>query len=304
MKNGLEVKNIVFGELRKISAEEYRDSSGTDVTWDGLVDGIDVKLILANSSEEAKKASIYIVSRPDMLIAGQWSWGNEVKVKSGGKDEIGYVVPMPAGVASSDYRDYTGPLRYIVEVRISDSAKGEVLLRKAKYYDIPAKVGADELEESGFDIYKVLKELEKTTILHDLYIDGNPKEGIKSIKAKLLNFGEKTQYIGIDIRAERKGSGWQTQFFYEVEPKKEVPIDIGGVVASIPEEEDLRVKGRGTVVIRHGGIEYLRIRAVSIPEHVFKSQRARSWFLGESYEYEEEYKSSIAKFDFYFKEGE
>ena len=286
MKNGLEVKNIVFGELRKISAEEYRDSSGTDVTWDGLVDGTDVKLILANSSEEAKKASIYVVSRPDMLIAGQWSWGNEVKVKSGGEDEISYVVPMLAGIASSDYRDYTGPLRYVVEVRISDSAKSEVLLRKAKYYDIPAKVGADELEESGFDIYKVLKELEKTTILHDLYIDGNPKEGIKSIKAKLLNFGEKTQYIGIDTRAERKGSGYQTQFFYEVGTKEDISVDIGSfILAKCPP-----------------GMEYLRIRAVSIPEHVFKSQRARSWFLGESYEYEEEYKSSIAKFDFYFKE--
>lgn len=286
MKNGLEVKNIIFGEQRQISAKEYRDSSGSDVTWDGLVDGTDVRIVLANSSEEAKKAFIYVVSRPDMLTAGQWSWGNEVEIRAGEENEIDYAVPMPAGIASSDYRDYTGPLRYVVEVTVSDSAKSEVLLKKAKYYDIPAKVGADELDESGFDIYKALKELEKTTILNDLHIDGNPKEGVRSVKAKLLNFGDNTQYIGIDIRAERKGSGYQTQFFYEVGPKEEMSIDIGSfVLAKCPP-----------------GMEYLRIRAVSIPEHVFKSQRARSWFLGESYEYEEEYKSFIAKFDFYFRQ--
>ena len=52
------------------------------------------------------------------------------------------------------------------------------------------------------------------------------------------------------------------------------------------------------------GTEYLRIRAVSIPKYIYRSQKARSWFLWRSYNEEENYKSLIAKFDFYFREAE
>ena len=295
MKKGLEVKNIVFGELRKISSKEFSASIGIDITWDELVDGADVKLILANNSEEIKKPYIYIVSKPDIPTEMQTSWGSDVEIKPSEEKEINHVVPM-YGAPSSDYRDYTGPLRYTVVVRVSDSAQGEVLEKKVKYYDIPAEVEADELEESKFDIHKALSDLEKTTVLHDFHIDGIPKEGVKSIKAKLFNFGSKTQYIGIDIRAERRTEGggqWgsQTQFFYEVGPKEEIPLELGSFIpAKVPPE--------------YFRPEYLRIRAVSIPEQVFLSKRARAWFLWRSYEEEENYKSLIAKFDFHFKGSE
>ena len=297
MKNGLEVKNILFGELRKISSEEFSDSIGIDITWDEPVDGADVKLILANDSEETKKAYIHVVSKPDIPTEMQTSWGNEVEVKPKEEKEINYVVPM-YGTTSSDYRDYTGPLRYAVQVRVSESGQDEVLEKKVKYYDIPAKVEADELEESKFDIHKALDELERTTILQDFHIEGSPKGDVKSIKAKLFNFGSKTQYIGIDIRAERRKEGggqWgcQTQFFYEVGQKEEIPMDF-----------DFGLFIPGKVPPGYLWPEYLRIRAVSIPEQVFKSKSARAWFLWRSYEEEENYKSLIAKFDFYFRQGE
>ena len=133
MKNGLEVKNILFGELRQISAEEFRDSTGLDWTWDGLMDGIDVRLVLANSSEETKKTFLYTVSRADIPTATQWSWGSEIEVKPDEEKEISYAVTMP-GIPSSDYRDYTGPLRYAVEVTVSDPTQGKALERKLKYY--------------------------------------------------------------------------------------------------------------------------------------------------------------------------
>lgn len=295
MKDGLEVKSILFGELRQVSSKEFRDSTGLDWSWDSLRDGTDVKLILTNSSEKARIALIHVISRPDIPTTAQLSWGDDIEIKPGEEKEINYVVPMP-GIPSSDYRDYTGPLRYMVEVTVFESSREEILLKlkKAKYYDIPAKVEAGKLEMSEFDIDP--RKLEKTTILHDLHIDGDPKEGIKSIRAKLLNFGEKTQYIGIDIRAMGLQRNYQTQFFYEVEPKKEILVDISGVVTAIPEKEYI-----GPVAIRPK-VESIRIRAASIPERVFRSQVARSWFLWRSCEEEEDYKNLIAKIDFYFKE--
>jgi hypothetical protein len=297
MKNGLEVKNIIFGEMRKISSKEFRKSIGIDITWDELVDGAGIKLILANSSEETKKPYIYIVSKPDIPTEMQTSFGTDMEVKPREEKEINYVVPM-YGITSSDYRNYTGPLRYVVTVRVSESVQGEVLEKKVKYYDIPAEAEADELEESKFDINKALDELARTTILQDFHIEGSPKGDVKSINAKLFNFGEKTQYIGIDIRAERRSEGggqWgcQTQFFYEVGPKEEIPVDF-----------DFGLFIPGKVPPEYLWPEYLRIRAVSIPEQVFLSKRARAWFLWRSYEEEENYKSLLAKLDLYFRQGE
>ncbi|GEM_PF-2053392 len=295
MKGGLEVKSIQFGELRQVSSKEFRDSTGLDWSWDGLRDGVDVRLILTNSSEEARIALVHVISRPDIPTTAQLSWGNDMEIKPGEEKEINYVVPMP-GIPSSDYRDYTGPLRYVVEVTVSESSREEILLKlkKARYYDIPAKVDADKLEMNEFDIDP--RKLEKTTILHDLHIEGDPKEGIKSIRAKLLNFGEKTQYIGIDIRVMGPQRNYQTQFFYEVKPKREISVDISGVLTAIPEKEYI-----GPMAIRPK-VESMRIRAASIPEQVFRSQIARSWFLWRSCEEEENYKSLIAKIDLYFRE--
>jgi len=299
MSKGLEVKKIIFGELRKISSKEFRDSTGMNMPWDGLVDSADIKLILANSSEETKKAYIYIIARPDILpTSSQFTSRTDVEVKPGEEREVNYVVPM-FGIPSSDYRDYTGPWRCAVDVTVSNSPKvPRWTLNKVKYYDIPAKVEVDELEESKFDIHKALDELEKTTLLNDFHIEGSPKGNVKSIKAKLFNFGENTQYIGIDIRAERRKKehnwGYGGQFFYEIKPKEEIPVDIN-LSSCLPMDIPLEYLM---------GMEYLRIRAASIPEYVFKSQKARAWFIWRSYEEEENYKSLIAKFDFYFKEGE
>jgi len=283
MKNGLEVKSVDFGELKGISDQEFRDSTGLTSVWDGFVDGASVKLVLANNSEELKKAYIYTVSIADIPSSPEWSWGREVEIKPGDQEEVSYLVPMHV-ISSSDYRDYTGPLRYAVEVSVSEVDKwNEIILKRIKYYDIPARVSADELAEDRFDISKALDELEKTTVLHDLHIGGNPREGLKAIEAKLLNFGEKTQYIAIDTRAERKRGGYQTQFFYEVGAKEEIPVAIGSF---IPEKCP-------------PGMDYLRIRAVSVPEQVFRNQKGRSSLLGDGFE-----QTLIAKLDFYFKENE
>jgi len=295
---GLEVKNILFGELKQISSEEFRDSTGMNMPWDGLVDSADVKLILSNNSKETKKAYIHVIARPDMLpTVSQFTNRTDVEVKPGEEKEVSYIAPM-FGIPSSDYKDYAGPWRCAVEVTVSDSTKGKAPLKKVKYYDIPAKVEADELEKSEFDIHKALDELEKTTVFQDFHLVGSPKDGVKFIRAKLVNFGENIQYIGIDMRAERRKSeehqwGYGGQFFYEVGPKEEIPVDIkpgSCLTVEIP--------------LKYlTGMEYLRIIAVSIPEYVFKSQKARAWFIWRSYEEEENYKSLIAKFDFYFKQG-
>ncbi len=301
MKKGLEVKKIVFGELRQVGSQEFSDCLGMNLPWDGLMDGTDVKLLLANNSKETKKAYIDAISRPDILQAElQSGFHTDVDVKPGEEKEVIYIVPM-FSISSSDYRDYTGPWRCIVTITVFDQQlQGKVLLKKVKYYDIPAKVEVDALEDSKFDIHEALSELEKTTVLHDFHIEGSPKESVKSIKAKLFNFGENIQYIGIDMRAERKkrkeGHSWGygTQLFYKVNPKEEIPVEIdpGSALPAEVSPEFLT------------GMEYLKIRAVSIPEHVFKNQKARLWFIRRSCEEEENYKSLIAKFDFYFKEDE
>jgi len=299
MKKGLEVKNIVFRELRRISSEEFYDSVGMNIPWDGFMDGADVKLVLANSSKETKKPYIHIVARPDILTTEfQSGLQTDVDVKPGEEKEAIYVVPIIA-ISSSDYRDYTGPWRCAMEVTVYDSYQGEVLFKKVKYYDIPAKIQADELEEGKFDIQEALRDLEKTTVLHDFHLEGSPKGNVKSIKAKLFNFGENTQYIGIDMRAERRRAendhwSYGTQLFYEIEPKEKVLVDIdpGSALPAEVSPESLT------------GMEYLRIRASSIPEPVFLSQKGRLWFLSKSYEDEENYKTLIAKFEFYFKESE
>jgi len=300
MKKGLEVKNIVFGKLRQISSTEF---SG-NIPWDESADGADVKLLLTNSSKEKKSAYIYIISKPDMLTTEldsttfSTTFSNSVEVKPGEEKEVSYPAFM-FSLSSSDYKDYTGPWRCAVTVTVSDWPQNEVLLKKVKYYDIPAKVEANELEESPFDIQEALKDLEKTTVLHDFHIEGSPKESVKSIAAKLFNFGEKTQYVGIDMRAERKreeGHSWSygTSLFHQLGPKEEIPVDIDPKSALPPEVTPESLTG----------MDYLKIRAVSIPEHIFKSQKARAWFVWRSYEEEGNYNSLIAKFDFYFRERE
>ena len=299
MKKGLEVKNIIFGELKQVSSKEFSDSIGMNLPWDGLMDGADVKLLLANNSKETKKVYIDVTSRPDILQAELLSgFHTDVDVKPGEEEEVSYIAPMFC-ISSSDYRHYTGPWRCAVEVTMSGRLQGKVLFKKVKYYDIPAKVEVDELEESKFDIKEELRDLEKTTVLHDFHIEGSPKENVKSIKAKLFNFGEKTQYIGIDMRAERRRAendqwGYGTHLFYKIGPKEEIPVDIDPG-SCLPE---------GILPELLTGMECLKIRAVSIPEHMFLSQTARAWYLWKSCEEEENYKSLIAKFDFHFKENE
>lgn len=279
MKNGLEVKSIDFGELRELSLEELRDSMKG--RYHEPVDGASIKLVLANNSGQLKKAFIYTVAMADIPESSQCSWGQGVDVNPGEQEELNYIAPM-IGVSSSDFMNYTGPLRYVVEVRVSESGADHHLFKQVNYYDIPAKVAPDELAKKRFDISKALAELKKTTVLHDLHIGGNPGDGVKSISVKLLNFGEKPQYIGIDTRAERKGSGHQTQFFYEVGPKEEISVDVGSFIP--------------------GGcpmMEYLRITAVCVPEQVFRSIKGRAWLLGEAYN-----KILIAKHELYFGKDE
>jgi len=282
MSDWLEVKDIDFGGLRGISSQEFNNAAGLDWAWDGLMDGAEVKLTLTNSSAEVKEIYIYTVSMADIPEGSQWSWNMDLELEPGEEKEVHYLVPMP-GISAADFRDYTGPLRYVVTLRICESVQHERLFRWAKYYDIPAKVSADELGMERFNIEKALRELERTTVLHDLNLDGNPRDGINSIEAKLMNFGDKTQYVGIDTRAEKSQMGCQTQFFHEVGPKEEISVDIGSF---IPTE-------------RFIGLGHLRIKAVSIPEQVFRLKRARSWLLGESHR-----ETLIARFDFYFKEDE
>jgi hypothetical protein len=284
MKNELEVRDVIFGGLRKISSKELSESAGLDLKWEGSIDGTDVKLILFNESKEIKQVSIYNVSRADISEGTLWSWKNVFELNPDEERVFEYLIPIP-GVSSFDYRDYTGPLRYAVEITISDPTQNRTISHEVKYYDLPARVDADKVEQSNFDINKALKELRRTTILHDILIEGDPKDGLKSIKAKLFNYGQETQYIGIDTRAEKGGSGVQTQFFYKLEPQQEILADICPV-------KDLKLLHVST------GIEHLEIRMASIPELAFKSESGRGLFLYESFE--KDYNSVIAKIDYYF----
>jgi len=289
MKDGLEVRDIIFGGLRKISLKELVESSGLDLKWEdlkldmkweGFMDGTDVKLILFNKSKETKQVSIYNISRADISEGALWSWNNVFEVKPNEEKVFEYPIPMPR-ISSFDYRDYTGPLRYAIAITISDPTQNKTISRRVKYYDLPAIVDADKVEQSDFDIRKALEELKRTTILHDILIEGDPKDGLKSIKAKLFNFGQETQYVGIDTRAEKDGSASQTQFFYMLESQEEILADIcTGFIELSP------------------GMKHLRIRMAGIPELAFKSKGGRGLFLFESFE--KDYNSVIAKIDYYF----
>ena len=211
MKDGLEVRDVIFGGLRKISLKELVESSGLslkgeDLKLESFMDSTDVKLILFNKSKETKQVSIYNVSRVDVPDGVVWSWNEVLEVKPDEEKVFEYPIPMPR-IPSFDYRDYTGPLRYAIMMTISDPTQNETISCRVKYYDLPAIVDVDKVEQSDFDIHKALKELKRTTILHDILIDGDAKDGLKSIKAKLFNFGQETQYIGIDTRVEKEGMG-------------------------------------------------------------------------------------------------
>ncbi|MCD6169606.1 MAG: hypothetical protein J7J76_03510 [Candidatus Latescibacteria bacterium] len=284
-KSDIVVKSCEFSELKKIGPKDLGlpFELGPEQLGDKPFDAVDVTLVVANESEGEREINLYTVSRPNVPTALQTSWAQNYAIGAQEEKLIKYTIPL-LGMPAFDYKDYTGPMRYLIRIiggvgTIPDENSERRFFEKAKYFDIPAEKTPEEVE--FVDFQQCLSKIEKTSVLEDLHIEGEPRHGIKSLTAKISNFGENTQYLGVDVAAFIDGGCYQTQFFYEVRPGEERPADLSRIIRGHP-------------------VKHLRIRVVIIPEYIFKNPKARGWFLWRSYQEEERYNNLVAKLDYCF----
>ena len=283
-RSDIMVKSCEFSGLKKVDPKDNPFGLRPEQLGDKPYNAVDITLVIVNRSQDEKQINLYTISKPDVPNSAQTSWGQNYTIGAQEEKTIKYTIPM-FGMSASDYKDYTGPIRYLVRILGSEGPvpdeKGERrFFEKTKYFDVPAEEPPDELEDKFIDLEECLSGLEKTSVLQDVHIEGNPCRAIESLTAKLFNFGANTQYLGIDVAAFTDRGCYQTQFFYELRPGEELPVDLGKMITGHP--------------TRH-----LRIRLVIMPKYIFNSPRARGEFLWRSYK-EEKYGTLVSKLDYYF----